>query len=403
MKNIFKIKTTFFLLAILCCKNVNAQTWSKIYDGTTQDMYVVNKDATDNISSLALRTKGNNQQYPDKNRTFNFINYGNRFSLKFSTENNSNDYEGSELFAITRDGNSTIGSGPYSEFKVIGTMKASGSLQCSGLFKAGGDSELKRLTVESTTTLKGNTYVNGNFHVDGQSVFKNSINTLGKIVGVGDISSNGNIYTPGGSIGGNKCLIGFNGIDKTTTNAQMQFDNTITNRKIDLYNYNGESETAFYGFGISPFTLRYQVDSPLASHVFFANNGVNPNELMRIKGDGNVGIGTSNPEYKLAVKGEVGAEDYSVDEAMAADYVFEPDYKLITLSETEKYIKENKHLPAFKSAKHYKEKGYSMIEMNVALEQTVEELTLHAIAQEKEINSMKTELAEIKALLTNKK
>lgn len=278
------------------------------------------------------------------------------------------------------------------------------------------------LTVNGVTTLKANTYVNGSFHVDSQSFFKNGINVFGNIIGVGgDITCNGNIYTHNGSFGGKKCLIGFEGIDKTTTNAQMQFDNTITNRKIDLYNYNGESETAFYGFGISPYTLRYQVDSPLASHVFFASNGDNPNELMRIKGDGNVGIGTSNPNSKLAVNGAVTALDYALVSSMAADYVFEPDYKLKTLSETEAYIKANKHLPAFKSAKHYEANGYTMTEMNIALEQTVEEITLHSIAQEKEINHLKeeinlqniaqeketnilkNELAEIKAMLLAKK
>ncbi len=125
-----------------------------------------------------------------------------------------------------------------------------------------------------------------------------------------------------------------------------------------------------------------------------------PDQIAQI---GNVGIGISDPQFKLHVNGEIAGVDYNVVTAQAADYVFEADYKLKTLAETEAYIKENKHLPAFKSAKHYLEKGYTMIEMNIALEQTVEELTLHAIAQEKEVNAMKNELADIKALLLSKK
>lgn len=117
---------------------------------------------------------------------------------------------------------------------------------------------------------------------------------------------------------------------------------------------------------------------------------------------GNVGIGTINPTAKLHVNGKINATDYAVVTAVAADYVFEKDYKLMSLSDTEAYIKANKHLPAFKSAKHYETNGYTMIEMNVALEQTIEEMTLHAIAQEKEINNLKSDMAQIKAMLLKK-
>ena len=116
-----------------------------------------------------------------------------------------------------------------------------------------------------------------------------------------------------------------------------------------------------------------------------------------------IGANPTSNSYRLSVAGTIAASNYAVVAAFAADYVFEDDYKLITLSDTEAYIKANKHLPAFKSAKHYEAHGYTMTEMNIALEQTVEELTLHAIAQEKEINAMKSELAEIKALLLTKK
>jgi hypothetical protein len=133
---------------------------------------------------------------------------------------------------------------------------------------------------------------------------------------------------------------------------------------------------------------------------------------------------------KLFVEGNIGASgkisttDYEVTAAgNMPDYVFANDYKIPTLSETEAYIKANKHLPAFKSAKEMEEKGYSVMDMDRSLLQTVEEMTLHAIAQEKKmlaqedkilaqekqfdaqekkIAQLESEMAAIKALLLKK-
>lgn len=195
---------------------------------------------------------------------------------------------------------------------------------------------------------------------------------------------------------------------------RMQTGSTST---FSLSNY-GSRLGIFYQPGntgaASPYGI-YQVNAAttdLFTILPSGNVGINTNNplwKLDVGGNGyfngNVGIGanpTSN-SYRLSVAGTIAASNYAVVAAFAADYVFEDDYKLITLSDTEAYIKANKHLPAFKSAKHYEAHGYTMTEMNIALEQTVEELTLHAIAQEKEINAMKSELAEIKALLLTKK
>lgn len=92
------------------------------------------------------------------------------------------------------------------------------------------------------------------------------------------------------------------GIGIATPNAPLQFSNTVVNRKIVLYDTNN-NDNQYYGFGINGATLRYQTDALAADHVFFAAaNSTTSNELMRIKGNGNVGIGI-NPAYRLDVVG----------------------------------------------------------------------------------------------------
>jgi hypothetical protein len=108
-------------------------------------------------------------------------------------------------------------------------------------------------------------------------------------------------------------------------------------------------------------------------------------DLLINPAGGNVGIGTTSPDTKLTVKGIIHTEEVRVDMTVPGpDYVFEPTYNLLPLSEVETYIKANKHLPEVPSAKQMEEEGLNLKEMNLLLLKKVEELTLHLIEQEKE-------------------
>ncbi|MBG6133195.1 hypothetical protein IWQ47_004471 [Aquimarina sp. EL_43] len=105
---------------------------------------------------------------------------------------------------------------------------------------------------------------------------------------------------------------------------------------------------------------------------------------------GNVGIGTTNPDMKLTVKGNIHTEEVKIDlNITVPDYVFKSDYNLISIEEVEKFIKINSHLPEIPSAKEFKQNGLMLAEMDMNLLKKIEELTLYTIQQQKEIKELK--------------
>ncbi len=110
------------------------------------------------------------------------------------------------------------------------------------------------------------------------------------------------------------------------------------------------------------------------------------NTLFQVRVDGNVGIGTENPDEKLTVNGKIHAKEVKIDlNIPAPDYVFENNYELKSLNEVNNYIQKNKHLPDVPSAKEFEKNGLNVGEMNMLLLKKIEELTLHLIQKEKEI------------------
>lgn len=85
----------------------------------------------------------------------------------------------------------------------------------------------------------------------------------------------------------------------------------------------------------------------------------------------------------------MGAKRLRILQSGWADFVFEPTYKLPSLQELEIYINKNKHLPEVPSAAEVEKNGVDVGEMNKILLQKIEELTLHVIRQQKEIEELK--------------
>jgi hypothetical protein len=106
--------------------------------------------------------------------------------------------------------------------------------------------------------------------------------------------------------------------------------------------------------------------------------------------NGNVGIGTFNPAYKLSVNGTIQAKEVRVETGWA-DYVFETGYKLQSLDEVESYINKHKHLPGMASAEEIQKNGLAVGEVQTKMMEKIEELTLYVIDLQKQIAQLKAE------------
>ncbi|MEE1259493.1 MAG: hypothetical protein U0K66_04840 [Paludibacteraceae bacterium] len=137
---------------------------------------------------------------------------------------------------------------------------------------------------------------------------------------------------------------------------------------------------------------------------------------------GNVGIGIEDPKAKLHVNGaiictgsldvadvntnsinsssiqasQIKANDIRMDMNNVADYVFDENYDLKSLSEVENYVNEHKHLPGVPSAAEMEAEGISVSQMSNILLEKVEELTLHMIQLQKENAQLKQEMENMK-------
>ena len=114
-------------------------------------------------------------------------------------------------------------------------------------------------------------------------------------------------------------------------------------------------------------------------------------------------VNFQNINNDLSVKGSISAKRVSLAVGTFPDYVFEPSYKLKPLEEVEAYIKKHHHLPNVPAAQKVIKGGLDVGQMNILLMEKVEELTLHAIAQNKQIKQLLKEVKTLKAAVKSKK
>ena len=133
--------------------------------------------------------------------------------------------------------------------------------------------------------------------------------------------------------------------------------------------------------------------------VFNGNVGIgttNPQAALQVQNgniavmNGNIGIGTTNPTAKLDVIGIIRAEEVKVCLNQGCDFVFDKNYNLMSIKDLNSFIAENKHLPEIAPAAEMENEGINISEMNAKLLQKIEELTLYIIDLNERIEILET-------------
>ncbi len=188
--------------------------------------------------------------------------------------------------------------------------------------------------------------------------------------------------------------VGIGHISSLTINAKLDVTNNL-----DLVNT--FKTTSVFTNDLQIANL-FKVNRNNTKAIVVFNSLVNKN-LFIVKGNGQTQIGekTGNGKHAdalLSVYGKVVSRSFyvTIDPALWADYVFEPNYKLKPLKELEKYYTLHKHLPDVPSANELSEADLNLAEMQALSMRKIEELTLYIVELNKKLELVKTEVEQLK-------
>jgi len=176
----------------------------------------------------------------------------------------------------------------------------------SNLFNDGSRVGIRTVTPSYVLDINGRTRIRYNGETAGLW-FNKSDNTEGAFVGMVNDSTTG--FWGNGTIGNWKIGVDVKnarlGIGITDPGAPLSFDNGVGN-KISLW---GNGASTHYGIGIQAGLMQFYSSTSGADIAFGTGSSNDFLEKVRIKGNGNVGIGTSTPGAKLEVNGKLKITD----------------------------------------------------------------------------------------------
>lgn len=277
---------------------------------------------------------------------------------------------------------------PTGQVVVNGAFRTTGSITLSSL--AGTSSNV--LVVGSNGRLSSVEY--STFYDNlGNHTAEQNINLNGKKI-VNGTSGTGGIFV---STGGNVRI----GTGTTAPTNALEVNGTTVSTKLKISGLASSTQkvlTVGTGGQVSSTDVSTFADN-MGDHIATQNINLNGNKIVGssastnglfVGANGNVriGAGSGNPGNALEVNGIVRSKEVLVEITGWSDFVFEEDYKLMSLAEVEQFVKQHGHLPDVPSANEVEENGIGLGEMNALLLQKIEEMTLHLIEMEKRIKEL---------------
>lgn len=280
---------------------------------------------------------------------------------------------------------------PTGQVAVNGAFKATGNVTLSGL--AGSSSKV--LTVGTNGQLSSVEYSTFNDNL-GNHTAEQNINLNGKKI-VNGTSGMGGIFV---STGG-KVRIG-TGTTAPTNALEVNGTTVSTNLKISGLASSTEKVLTVGTGGLVSSTDVSTFADNMGNHTATQNINLDGNKIVGssastnglfvgTNGNVRIGAGSGNPSKALEVNGIVRSKEVLVEITGWSDFVFEKDYKLMSLAEVEQFVKQHGHLPDVPSANEVEENGIGLGEMNALLLQKIEEMTLHLIEMEKRIQELESD------------
>lgn len=262
-------------------------------------------DGTNVVNRLAISTAGNvgiGTTVPSEKFQVDVPNIANTKLLKFSTNNNANNYgdisvQSGELrysspFGIgiapnntvstffATSGNVGIGTGasaPQKRLHIKGTEVGISTYQ--QIIESPQSAYGAGLSFQSPIGGSGVLTEMARITADGESVWNETLSTQN--AGLRFFTMNQGVFSEKARISST----GNVGIGTFSPNAQLQLSNSVVNRKIVLYE-DANNDHQFFGLGLSSGVLRYQVGTTGGSHIFYSGvNSATSQELFRINGN----------------------------------------------------------------------------------------------------------------------
>lgn len=205
----------------------------------------------------------------------------------------------------------------------------------------------------------------------------------------------------------------FNGTEALNVNGAATINGNVTGKDFTVESLSINATTPLAKLHVQDNSATNSGATGIIHGVLIENNGwrghdyaleirTGKGKIFDITNSGHMHLGENlnfdipgSDKYKLFVEDGIRTGRIRIDVAEDngwSDFVFHPDYQLMSISELEEYVSKHRHLPNIPSEQDVISDGIDLADINKRLLQQVEELTLRIIEMDKQIKNLQKEL-----------